>query len=229
MNLPRPTRIIVALVLALLPFFAFAALDAAASNDRVLPIASAQIPSASSPATRIDRPYLPVIYKPTSTRPAPILSMRPAALTTMSASQIITNGEDIVYLINSGQIGRTQNFSAGNPIWTSLITDGASISGTFIYDFALDPDDPYHKAWVVGTTGIWRTANLNDSTPNWTVVSSTNQITELITSKGGIVRTTFGVTHIATDASRPGNFLRSIWRRGRSKRQRQRCVDWLDA
>jgi RHS repeat-associated protein len=115
------------------------------------------------------------------------------------------NAEDIVYLVNQGQIGRTRHFSSSSPQWAQA----GSIQG-LIYDAILDPGDPYYSAWVVGSTGIWRTTNLDASSPSWVHVQTMNQITTSIQSQGTVCNghgDPDGVVRIIGDASRLGYFL----------------------
>ena len=205
MNLPRPTRIIFVLVLALLPFFSFAALSVVATNDRVPPLAHAEIPSAVSAAGRQDKPDLPVIYESSEQTLIDIPSETAAARSAVMADKTITNAEDIVYLVNSRQMARTRDFSDSSPAWESIISPTSSINGTAIYDFILDPSDPYHVAFAVGNTGIWRTTNLNDRWPDWQNVRSMYAITSSLPP--GSFDPQASVSRIASDASRPDYFI----------------------
>ncbi len=167
--------------------------------------------------------YLPIRYKPWAVlsgavdneqltknvltqqeAPAP----EPAsALPTMLSASEPANGQDVVYLVNSKQVGRTRNFSWSNPNWisaTGAITgDMNSADNVVIRDFILDPQDPYHTAWAVGNGGIWRTTNLDSDPPTWVSIQSMYQITTAIPS----APPTHGVARIAGDASRPGFFV----------------------
>jgi len=147
--------------------------------------------------------YLPVIYK-TDTRV--MVASSPANTTGVSgvaASQAITNGEDIVYLINSRQMGRTENFSDISPIWT--FTQTFTFTPT---DIILDPQDPYNTAWAAAYDGIWQTKNLNSATPSWTQVRSMAQISAEVAASGITNSPIFnGVARIASDASRPQYFF----------------------
>jgi RHS repeat-associated protein len=154
-------------------------------------------------------PYLPVLYK---TDTHVIVASSPTNTTGVSgiaASQTITNGEDIVYLGNSKQIGRTRDFSSispNGPTWTPVTgTLNCTLVITEILDLVLDPNDPYHVAWAVGDTGIWRTTNLNDDPPCWTQKRSMNDIFSEL--GGPFPSKTRGVGRIVSDASRPGYFL----------------------
>jgi RHS repeat-associated protein len=155
--------------------------------------------------------FLPVRYVSTpvgakSNRDTGRISTSDVHLSTMSTSETITNSQDIVYLVNSKQIGRTRNFSADNPNWAPVTgTLSSSIVITRILDFILDPNDPYNTAWAVGDTGIWRTTNLNDASPNWSQVLSISQILSQLS--GPYPSNLRGVARITADISRPGYFF----------------------
>lgn len=151
-------------------------------------------------------PYLPTIYSGGASALVASSTANVTVLPAIAASQAITNGENILYLVNSQQIARTRNFSSANPNWISLITSTAPISGSNIYDFALDPIDPYHTALAVGDTGIWRTTNLDTDPPTWVSVQSMSQIANAI-SMQGTACTLSGVARISADVSRPGYFF----------------------
>jgi hypothetical protein len=140
--------------------------------------ARARISSASSTAPNLDnRPLLPVIYQLSKQTVLAVSGESAAVRPAVAASQTITNAEDILYLVNRGQMARTRIFSAITPTWESIISPTSLIGGTTIYDFILDPSDPYHTAFAVGSTGIWRTTNLNDRWPDWQNVRSIYAIT----------------------------------------------------
>ncbi len=111
--------------------------------------------------------------------------------------------EDVMYVANSRQIGRTRNFSSPSPSWISIT---GAISGT-IYDFVLDPLDPYNHAWVVGTTGVWKTANLNAEAPVWTQILPMQTISETV----GPHDQFYGVARILPSPVKWGYFLITIW------------------
>ncbi|CAG0954738.1 partial tRNA3(Ser)-specific nuclease WapA, partial [Anaerolineae bacterium] len=146
--------------------------------------------------------FLPITYKTGLARPNVSSSSPASAVPKVAASQTITNGEDIVYLSNLRQIARTQDFSSPSPQWSWLTQ---TITITFISEFILDPQDPYHVAWVVGNTGIWRTTNLSATSPMWNQVRSIRDITQTLPS--GSYDPNLIVSRIAADASRPGYFF----------------------
>lgn len=150
-------------------------------------------------SARNDQPYLPVLYRTAERTAVAARGMSTTAQSAVAASQTITNAEDIVYLVNSRQVGRTRNFSLSSPNWSSI----TGTMNTTILDFILDPNDPYHTAWAVGSDGVWRTTNLNAEQPTWSQILTIDQITA--NTEG--YRPQHGVARIAADASRPGYFL----------------------
>ncbi|CAG1005510.1 tRNA nuclease WapA [Anaerolineae bacterium] len=169
-------------------------------------IVGAEIPFASWARTPESGSVLPVIYKTGDAKSVLISTARTDAPSNVSSTQIITNARDIMYLVNSKQIARTRNFFDPSPYWASLISPTSPISGTTIYDFILDPQVPYYKAWIAGDTGIWRTTNLNDTWPEWQQVRSMYAITSSFPF-GKSAPDTVVVSRIAGDVSKPGYYL----------------------
>ncbi len=108
-----------------------------------------------------------------------------------------------MYVANSQHIGRTRNFSSPSPNWISIT---GAISGT-IYDFVLDPFDPYNQAWVVGTTGVWKTTNLDAAAPVWSQLLSMQTISETVDPHDRF----HGVGRILPSPVRQGYFLITVW------------------
>src|SRR3972149_3951191 len=106
---------------------------------------------------------------------------------------------DLIYVANRQQIARTRNFSSASPTWISIT---AAYTGT-IYDFVLDPFDPYNQAWVVGTTGVWKTTDLDATTPTWTPVLSMQTISETLNGHDKLE----SGARILPSPVRPGFFL----------------------
>lgn len=75
-----------------------------------------------------------------------------------------SGGGDHVVVAQSAAIGYTSNFTNASPHW---VNKTGSISGT-IHDLILDPYDPVNNAWVVTTSNVYRTTNLQSSSPTWT-------------------------------------------------------------
>jgi YD repeat-containing protein len=234
MSKVRSLTVVLVISLLLQPIFPLLAMSSNHPVEKSAPVAAneylardgvAEAPAAPVMATLPDRPYLPVIYKTGSAMSALAPNAPASMLPAVSASQVITNGEDIVYLVNHEQIGRTRNFSAISPTWSLVTTMTTGPAGTLglnaIYDFALDPSDPYHKAWAVGDTGIWKTTNLNADTPSWDLVKSTFDITTTIIGQGGRLAPDSpnnpgikGISHIVGDVSRPGYFFVAVGNNG---------------
>jgi YD repeat-containing protein len=114
---------------------------------------------------------------------------------------------DLMYVANSRQIGRARNVSGASPNWISVT---GAYTGT-IYDFVLDPFDPYNQAWAVGTTGVWKTANLDADPPTWTQILSLQTISETLPHDiWGVCDwdcTGQRVSRILPSPNRPGYFL----------------------
>lgn len=72
---------------------------------------------------------------------------------------------------NSSRVLRTRNWLSTSPNWLSV---GSGMGN--IMDFVLDPWDPKNRAWLVSTSGVWRTQDLDAITPVWTQIKTNAQI-----------------------------------------------------
>jgi hypothetical protein len=116
MSKVRSLTVVLVISLLLQPIFPLLAMSSSHPVEKSAPVAAneylardvvAEAPAAPVMATLPDRPYLPVIYKTGSAMSALAPNAPASMLPAVSASQVITNGEDIVYLVNHEQIGRT--------------------------------------------------------------------------------------------------------------------------
>jgi hypothetical protein len=90
----------------------------------------------------------------------------------------------IVYLATRANLARSRDFyTSPSPHWENVKGAIPPIGGWGgIIEFALDPFDPENRAWVVlgdslnGYAAVWRTENLDATTPTWTEVLSQAQI-----------------------------------------------------
>ena len=110
--------------------------------------------------------YIPISLVTRSSR-SEVVQPTHSVQASSTAGSLGTVG-DLIYVANSKQIGRTRNFSSASPTWISIT---GALTGT-IYDFVLDPFDPFNQAWAVGTTGVWKTTNLDADAPTWTQILS---------------------------------------------------------
>jgi hypothetical protein len=76
------------------------------------------------------------------------------------------------YVLVDGVLGRTRDLSASSPSWSD-ITGG--ITGT-LYDFVLDPWNPFQIGYVSSTTGFWKSVDLDQTVPTWTQILSKSEI-----------------------------------------------------
>jgi hypothetical protein len=86
-----------------------------------------------------------------------------------------TGSGQVLYMVCSvtGRVFRTRNARdtvAANVLYEDL---GVVNAGGLTY-IALDSWDPKNRAMVIGPNGVWRTTNLNDTTPTWTQVLDLN-------------------------------------------------------
>lgn len=80
----------------------------------------------------------------------------------------------LVYFVDAdnGHVYRTRNARATDPTAVVYEDLGVVDSGGLLH-IALDSWDPLNTAMVCGFNGVWKTTNLNDTTPTWTQVFST--------------------------------------------------------
>jgi len=121
----------------------------------------------------------------------------------VQSSSVDNSVGDVTYVANSQQIGRTRNFSSPSPNWISIT---GAITGT-IYDFILDPFDPYDQAWAVGSTGVWKTTNLDAEAPVWSQILSMQTISETV----GPHDRFHAVGRILSSPARQGFYLVTVW------------------
>jgi len=155
-------------------------------------------------ASEQPRPHSPVIYLPVSPRSLPD---NPEAVQLTNGVYTRSSGNSVggvMYVANSRQIGRTRNFSSPSPNWISIT---GAISGT-IFDFVVDPFDPYNQAWVVGTTGVWKTTNLDEEVPVWSQIRSMQTISETVPGPHDGFH---GVGRILPSPVRPGFYVITVW------------------
>jgi len=74
--------------------------------------------------------------------------------------------KNTVYVVTQALIGRSRDFLNSSPTWSAVPTSG--VSGIF-RDFILDPWNPVNGAFLVTSTGIWMSTDLN-SASTWTQI-----------------------------------------------------------
>lgn len=75
-----------------------------------------------------------------------------------------TGDQNLVYVATYTRLGRSRNFLSDYPLWENVT---GSISGNII-DFLLDPYDPVNSAYALSDTAVYKTGNLNATSPTWT-------------------------------------------------------------
>jgi hypothetical protein len=88
-------------------------------------------------------------------------------------------GDGTVYVMGEYFLGRTRNFSSQYPTWN---TENIGPTSDIYYDFILDPWNPTNGAYLTTDSGVYKTTNLDSSSPSWTLVASAATI---ISSAGG--------------------------------------------
>ena len=74
--------------------------------------------------------------------------------------------EGYIYVATSDRLAHCSNMLVDSPSWVNIT---GLVTGT-INDFILDPWEPLDKAWVVTSTGVWKTSSLNTVAPVWSQV-----------------------------------------------------------
>lgn len=81
-------------------------------------------------------------------------------------------GTDIVYVMGTNHLGRTRDFGANHPTWDNVPIPAV----TRCWDFILDPWNPKNGGWLSTDQGLYKTANLDSTTPSWSQVLSKSAI-----------------------------------------------------
>lgn len=81
-------------------------------------------------------------------------------------------GTDIVYVMGTNYLGRTRDFGANHPTWDNVPIPAV----TRCWDFILDPWNPKNGGWLSTDQGLYKTANLDSTTPSWSQVLSKSTI-----------------------------------------------------
>jgi len=110
----------------------------------------------------------------------------------------------LVYYVTASFVGRTRNWNATSPSWTNIT---GAITGSLV-DFILDPYDPRNKAWVITTTTIYRTTNLDAVAPTWSIIQTQAQI------ETGIGGTLDSCTRIVSSIEQSGRYSVLVRRTG---------------
>ena len=74
--------------------------------------------------------------------------------------------------MGTNYLGRTRDFNANNPTWDNVPIPTV----TRCLDFILDPWNPKNGGWLSTDNGVYKTANLDASTPSWTLALSKSTI-----------------------------------------------------
>ena len=80
-------------------------------------------------------------------------------------------GFGTVYVMTSDTLGRTRAFSATSPEWSDI-----SPSDSQFGDYILDPWNPAQKGYLTGASGVWKSSDLDQSSPTWELVVSWSTI-----------------------------------------------------
>lgn len=82
-------------------------------------------------------------------------------------------GFGTVYVMTNNNLGRTRAFSAASPAWVSVGPGGTP--GT-LWDFILDPWAPATTGYLTANAGIYRSTDLDQASPSWTLIVSDSDI-----------------------------------------------------
>lgn len=85
-------------------------------------------------------------------------------------------GFGTVYSLILDKLYRTRAFSASSPVWVDITPGGV----TGLNDFILDPWSPATRGYLLGTDGVYRSEDLDTSSPSFTQVLSSAQIQTLV-------------------------------------------------
>lgn len=84
-------------------------------------------------------------------------------------------GMGTVYAMSGKKLYRTRSLAAASPIWTD-ITPGGLSSGNPLHDFVLDPWAPETTGYLAGRDGVYKSTNLDTSSPTWSNIYSNSDI-----------------------------------------------------
>lgn len=79
---------------------------------------------------------------------------------------------NLVYVCTRDKLGRTRNFLNASPTWENITP---SLSGNIVA-FEIDPWNPNNRALIITTNGVYRTTNLDDSPPTFSLVLSPSTV-----------------------------------------------------
>lgn len=82
------------------------------------------------------------------------------------------DGFGTVYVLTNNTLQRTRDFSATPASWAEISNE---ITGNH-YDFILDPWAPSTRGYCFTSDGLWKSVNLNATTPNWSLVLTRSEI-----------------------------------------------------
>lgn len=83
-------------------------------------------------------------------------------------STVGTTGMGTLYVMTQTTLGRTRDVSVSSPVYTNITPSG----GLDLRDFILDPWMPANNGYLATTDGIYKSTNLDSSSPTWTRVLS---------------------------------------------------------
>jgi hypothetical protein len=108
----------------------------------------------------------PTLPPPPATVPVPVTPPTPIGFGT---------GFGTVYVLINNILYRTRDFSASSPVWVDV---GPAVTG--LNDFILDPWNPAKNGLLLGDDGVYRSTNLDQSSPTWNHILTKAQIESLI-------------------------------------------------
>jgi hypothetical protein len=78
-------------------------------------------------------------------------------------------GFGTVYVATSATLGRTRAFGAASPAWTDITPSGTP---GILWDYILDPWSPATTGYLTTDAGIYRSTDLDQSSPSWELIVS---------------------------------------------------------
>jgi hypothetical protein len=76
------------------------------------------------------------------------------------------DGFGTVYVLEAATLGRTRDLSASSPTWVDI----GPADGNPFQDFVLDSHDPITTGYLTSASGVWKSTDLDEASPNFSLV-----------------------------------------------------------
>jgi hypothetical protein len=114
------------------------------------------------------------------------------------------DGLGTFYGMTADVLARTRDLSAASPSYVAMKTAGG---GEDFYSFILDPFDPIHNGFLLGSDGLYRSTDLDQSTPGWTLIYDVADME----AETGVSGTLFNWFKIVGTIKKQGFFAFGVW------------------